>query len=150
METDIHLRMMHAALIQAQAAAVAGEVPVGAVVYRPDGTVLAAAHNTTEAARNPTCHAEFVAATEALKAVNDMYLTDCYVAVTLEPCAMCAAALSTMRVKGIYFGAYDPKSGGTEHGAQVLKYAHHKPTVVGGLLEAECAEVLQRFFAARR
>ncbi|MFZ2586669.1 MAG: nucleoside deaminase [Alphaproteobacteria bacterium] len=150
MKPDLPTRMMQLALSEARAAAVEGEVPVGAVVYKADGTVLARAHNRVEATRTPTAHAEFVAALEALKVGDDMYLTDCTVAVTLEPCAMCAAALAALRVKAIYFGAYDPKSGGTEHGAQVLKHSHHKPHVVGGLLEVECAEVLKAFFKDKR
>lgn len=147
---DVHTRMMLKALEKAREAAVAGEVPIGAVVYRGDGTVLAEAHNMVETTRDATAHAEFVAAKAALEKVGDMYLTDAYVAVTLEPCAMCAQALSWLRVKGIYFGAYDPKSGGTENGARVLHHAHHKPEVIGGLHEADCAALLQTFFKQRR
>lgn len=147
---DLHTRMMLKALAKAREAATVGEVPIGAVVYKADGTVLAEAHNLVETTRDATAHAEFVAAKAALAQAGDMYLTDAYVAVTLEPCAMCAQALSWLRVKGIYFGAYDPKSGGTENGARVLAHAHHKPNVVGGLCEADCADLLQTFFKERR
>jgi tRNA(adenine34) deaminase len=147
---DLHTRMMLKALAKAREAVLAGEVPIGAVVYKADGTVLAEAHNLVETHRDPTAHAEFLAAKAAVEKAGDMYLTDAYVAVTLEPCAMCAQALSWLRVKGIYFGAYDPKSGGTENGARVLAHAHHKPHVIGGLMEADCAALLHDFFKARR
>lgn len=147
---DVHTRMMLKALEKAREAVGVGEVPIGAVVYKADGTILAEAHNLVETNRDATAHAEFLAAKAAVQKAGDMYLTDAYVAVTLEPCAMCAQALSWMRVKGIYFGAYDPKSGGTENGARVLHHAHHKPDVVGGLCEADCATLLQDFFKQRR
>jgi tRNA(adenine34) deaminase len=142
--------LMQHALAAARAGAMAGEVPVGAVVAGAAGNILATAHNQTKAENNPTLHAEFVAATAAAKALGQPYLEDCTVAVTLEPCAMCAQALSYFRVKTIVFGAYDVKSGGTENGARVLAHAHHKPEVLGGMAEAECAELLKDFFAARR
>lgn len=150
MPDDIHVRMMQAALEVARAGAHAGEVPVGAVVYTDDGTILAQAHNRTEELKNPTAHAEFLACVEALKTRDDMYLTDCTIAVTLEPCAMCAQALSWLRVKEIRYGAYDVKSGGLDNGARVLAHAHHKPVVIGGGLEQECADLLQEFFRQRR
>lgn len=151
---DIHTRMMRAALDEARKAGQSGEVPIGAVVYDAAGNVIAAAHNRVEAGQAPTAHAEFLAATLAsaarAKGGGDRYLSDCYVAVTLEPCAMCAQALSWLRVKGIYYGASDPKSGGLDNGARVLAHAHHKPTVIGGLLEAECGDILKTFFAGKR
>lgn len=149
---DLHTRMMQLALAEARKGAAAGEVPIGAVVYTADGMVLAAAHNQPLARSDATAHAELLAAHRALAARTPAtpYLDGCYLAVTLEPCAMCAQALSWLRVKGIYYGAYDVKSGGVDNGAQVLKHAHHKPQVVGGLCEAECANLLQTFFVERR
>lgn len=147
---DVHTAMMQRALTLAQAAAVASEVPVGAVVYDTAGTVIAEAHNTVEASGDVTAHAELMAAKAAARALRVPYLEHCYVAVTLEPCAMCAQALSWLRVKGIYFGAYDIKSGGVVNGARVLDHAHCKPPVIGGLMEAECASVLKAFFEERR
>ncbi|MDD9912051.1 MAG: nucleoside deaminase [Alphaproteobacteria bacterium] len=147
---DIHTQMMQLALEQAKKAAQQGEVPVGAVVYDCEGTILAAAHNEVEMRQDPTAHAEFIACQKAAKQKGDMYLTDCTVAITLEPCAMCAQALSWFRVKEIRFGAYDVKSGGTENGARVLAHAHHKPMVIGGILEEECKLVLQQFFKEKR
>ncbi|PIZ30375.1 MAG: tRNA-specific adenosine deaminase [Alphaproteobacteria bacterium CG_4_10_14_0_8_um_filter_53_9] len=140
---------MHRALDEARAAIPAGEIPVGAVVYLEDGTVLATSHNQTKTRNDPTAHAEMLAARAAMAKLGD-YLTEAYVAVTLEPCAMCAQALSYFRLKGVIFGAYDTKSGGTENGAQVLKYAHHKPQVIGGLIETECAHLLTTFFESKR
>ena len=147
---DLHTQMMHCALQQAKNAAVAGEVPVGAVVYTADGKVLAKNHNRVEELGDATAHAEFLACRQAVNAREEMYLDDCYVAVTLEPCAMCAQALSWWRVKEIRFGAYDVKSGGTVNGPQVLKYAHWKPEVYGGILEQESFALLQKFFKDRR
>ncbi|MCP5405322.1 MAG: nucleoside deaminase [Pseudomonadaceae bacterium] len=143
---------MQLALSEARNAATVGEVPIGAVVYTADGTVLAKAHNQPQAMADATAHAELLAARGALamRMPATPYLDDCYIAVTLEPCAMCAQALSWLRVKAIYFGAYDVKSGGVENGAQVLKHAHHKPEVIGGLCEVECAELMKDFFAKRR
>lgn len=149
---DLSTRMMQLALAEARKAAAAGEVPIGAVVYTADGTVLAAAHNQPLARHDATAHAELLAARAALAVRNPAtpYLDGCHLAVTLEPCAMCAQALSWLRVESITFGAYDVKSGGVDNGAQVLKHAHHKPQVIGGLCEAECASLLKTFFAERR
>lgn len=147
---DLHTRMMQTALQVARTAIPAGEIPIAAVVYKADGTVVSTAHNATIVQANPTAHAEFLACQAATQALQTPYLEDCYVAVTLEPCAMCAQALSYFRVKGIYYGAADAKSGGTDNGARVLHHAHHKPPVIGGLLEAECADLLTGFFAAKR
>ncbi len=147
---DIHTVMMHAALKQADLAQKAGEVPVGAVVYDVKGHIIAAAHNQVEFLKDATAHAEFLAAKAALKVCGDKYLKDYYMAVTLEPCAMCAQALSWLRMKEIRFGAYDIKSGGTENGARVLAHAHWKPTVYGGFLEEACQKILQDFFKGRR
>ncbi len=147
---DIHTTMMRAALAQAALAKKAKEVPVGAVVYNAKGHVISAAHNRVEILKDATAHAEFLAAKAALKVCGQKYLNDYYVAVTLEPCAMCAQALSWLRVKEIRFGAYDIKSGAIENGARVLKNAHWKPLVYGGFLEEECQKILQDFFKERR
>lgn len=148
--SDLHTRMMTRALELAQAAALAGEVPVGAVVYDAAGTILAEAHNSVESSGDVTAHAEFVATKAAAAALRIPYLENCYVAVTLEPCAMCAQALSWLRVKGIYFGGHDVKSGGVVNGARVLDHAHWKPDVIGGLMETECVTLLKTFFEERR
>jgi tRNA(adenine34) deaminase len=142
--------LMQLALAQARLAGAAGEVPVGAVVAGPDGTILASAHNQTFAGQNPTLHAEMLACAAAAKVLGTPYLTGCTVAVTLEPCAMCAQALAYYRVGTIIYGADDPKSGGTAHGARVLAHSHHQPSVLAGIEEAACAELLTSFFAARR
>ena len=147
---DIHTNMMNLALEQAKIAQKKGEVPVGAIVYTKDGTIIAKGHNEVLTQKNPTAHAEFLACNRACNKLQNTYLEDCFVTVTLEPCAMCAQALSWFRVKEIRFGAYDVKSGGTENGARVLQHAHWKPKVYGGLLEKECSTLLQDFFKNKR
>lgn len=141
------------ALAQARAAADIGEVPVGAVlVEAASGRVLAEAGNRTEAERDPTAHAEMRVIRAACAARRAPRLEDCDLYVTLEPCPMCAAAISFARIRRLYFGAYDPKGGGVEHGAKVFERVtcHHRPEVYGGLLESEAADLLRRFFAERR
>jgi tRNA(Arg) A34 adenosine deaminase TadA len=144
--------MMEQALAAARAAAARGEVPVGAVVTAPDGTVLAAAGNEVEARNDASAHAELLALRAAGAALGSPRLPGCTLYVTLEPCPMCAQAASFFRVRRVVFGAYDPKGGGVEHGARVFAAAscHHAPEVVGGVREAECATLLREFFAARR
>ncbi|MBI1308275.1 MAG: nucleoside deaminase [Proteobacteria bacterium] len=142
---------MHEALRQAQlAASSVGEVPIGAVIYQPDGTILATAHNLVETLADPTAHAEVLAIQQAIHKTGRKFLEDCTIAVTLEPCAMCAQALSLVRISTIVFGAYDLKSGGTTNGARVLEHAHHKPTVLGGIEEEACRTLLQQFFQTLR
>jgi len=143
---------MEIALQEARAAAARGEVPVGAVVSDATGRVLARAGNRVEEQRDPTAHAEMLALREAARLLGDKLLEGCTLTVTLEPCAMCAQAASHARIGRVVFGAYDPKSGGVEHGARVFSHAqaHHKPEVVGGVNEGECASVLRDFFAALR
>ena len=146
-------RYMEMAIAEAQAAAGRGEVPVGAVVVdAARGRVLACAGNRVEADSDPTGHAELLALREAAAAVGAPRLPACDLYVTLEPCAMCAQAISFARIRRLYFGAYDPKSGGVEHGARIFTQptSHHAPEVVGGLEEATCAGLLKNFFAARR
>lgn len=143
---------MEIALAEARAAAARGEVPVGAVVTDAAGLVLAQAGNEVEARRDPSAHAEMLALRAATAAAGDKLLPEATLWVTLEPCAMCAAAASFFRVKRVVFGAYDPKGGGVEHGGRFYAQAtcHHAPEVVGGLRESEAAELLRDFFAGLR
>jgi tRNA(adenine34) deaminase len=143
---------MEIALAEATAAAARGEVPVGAVVLDAAGAVLARAGNEVEARHDPTAHAEMLALRAAAAARGDARLPDCELVVTLEPCPMCAQAISFFRVRRLVFGAYDPKGGGVEHGARVFDTAscHHRPQIVGGVREGEAAALLQAFFAVRR
>ena len=142
---------MQTAMTLAKQAAELGEVPVGAVILR-DGKIIAQAHNRVETDHDPTAHAELLAIRDASRALRTRYLSDCELIVTLEPCAMCAQAISLARLGKLTFGAYDPKSGGVEHGARIFQQptCHHIPEIVGGLMEAECAALLSDFFAARR
>jgi tRNA(Arg) A34 adenosine deaminase TadA len=143
---------MAIALEEARAAAARNEVPVGAVVISGSGTVLARAGNRTEALADATAHAEILALRAAATKRGQPRLPDCTLVVTLEPCTMCAAAISAFRVRKLVFAAYDPKSGGVEHGARVFTQptCHHAPEVVGGVREAEAAALLRDFFTARR
>lgn len=142
---------MHIALHYAEIAKGKGEVPVGAVVLRGDD-VIAMQYNQVEALRDPTAHAELLAVREACEKLQTRYLTDCTLYVTLEPCAMCAHALSLARIQSIIFGAYDPKGGGVEHGARVFdhKTCVHKPEVIGGVEAQASAQLLQEFFTSLR
>ena len=143
---------MELALAEARAAAAAGEVPVGAVLLGPDGSVLTQAHNLVETRHDPTAHAEVLAIRAAATALGSPRLVGCDLYVTLEPCAMCAQAISLARIRRLYFAAYDPKGGGVEHGARVYSHAtcHHAPEVYGGLYEDEAAGLLKTFFEERR
>jgi cytidine deaminase len=143
---------MALALAEAQAAAARGEVPVGAVVLGVDGVVLARAGNRTRERADPTAHAEMLAIREACAALGSERLTGCTLYVTLEPCAMCAAAIAAARLARLVFGADDPKSGGVLHGARVFSHpqAHHAPEVVGGVGEAAAAALLRDFFSGLR
>ena len=143
---------MARALAEAQAAARRGEVPVGAVVAGPDGVVLAIAGNRTRELNDPTAHAELLAIRAASRALGSERLAGCDLYVTLEPCAMCAAAISFARLRRLYFGAADPKGGAVEHGPRFFAQAtcHHAPEVYGGIAEREAAALLRDFFAARR
>ncbi len=143
---------LEAALAAARAAGARGEVPVGAAVIAADGTLLAVAGNETEARADPSAHAEMLALRAAAASLGVARLPDCDLVVTLEPCPMCAQAASFFRIRRLIFGAYDPKGGGVEHGARVFAATscHHRPDVVGGVREGECAALLRAFFAARR
>jgi cytosine deaminase len=143
---------MDLALAEARAAAARGEVPVGAVVLGPDGTVLAAAGNRVEADHDAAAHAELLALRAAAARIGSPRLTGCDLVVTLEPCPMCAAAIGLFRIRRLTFGAYDPKAGGVEHGPRIYAAsgAAHRPEVVGGVREAESAALLRAFFAGLR
>jgi tRNA(adenine34) deaminase len=142
---------MGIALAEAKAAAEAGEVPVGCVVVR-ENEILAQAGNRTLRDRDPTAHAEVLALREAAKKIESERLIGCDLYVTLEPCTMCAAAISFARIRRLYFGASDLKGGAVESGVRFFgaQTCHHKPEVYGGIGEAEAAAVLKEFFAAKR
>ncbi len=143
---------MDLALEEAKRARDLGEVPIGAVVVSAEGEVLASAGNRTLAMRDPTAHAELLAIRAACTKLGSQRLTDCDLYVTLEPCAMCAAAISFARIRRLYFGAADPKGGAVEHGPRFFAQAtcHHAPEVVGGLSDSSAAMLLKQFFAGRR
>ncbi len=144
---------MQMALKEAKLARDRGEVPVGAVIVDGNsGHLLATAGNRTEERNDPTAHAEMLAIREATENQGAARLDNCDLYVTLEPCAMCAAAISFARVRRLYFGAYDPKSGGVEHGAKVFEHdtCHHRPEVVGGMDETKAAALLKDFFKGKR
>jgi len=143
---------MNLALEQARAAAARGEVPVGAVIVSEAGEVLAADGNRTRAQNDPTAHAEMLVIRQAAAKLQDEGLLGCALYVTLEPCPMCAGAISFARLRRVYFGASDPKGGGVEHGPRVFSHAtcHHRPEVYGGLSETAAAEILRQFFTQRR
>ena len=144
--------LMARALAEAQAAARRGEVPVGAVVSGADGTILAAAGNRTRELSDPTAHAEMLAIRAACTALGAERLTGCDLTVTLEPCPMCATAISFARIRRLYFGASDAKGGGVEHGARIFNQptCHHAPEVYGGIAATAASALLVSFFAARR
>lgn len=143
---------MEQALSEARAASQRGEVPVGAVLIDPAGQVVVAAGNRTRERSDPTAHAEIVAIRAACAALGSERLTGYDLYVTLEPCAMCAAAIAAARIGRVYYGASDPKSGGVAHGARVFSHAqsHHCPEVYDGIAEAEAEQMLKDFFAAKR
>ena len=143
---------MDRALRQARLAAERGEVPIGAVIVGPDGTILAEAGNRTEETSDPTAHAEMLAIRAAAARLGAPRLVDCDLYVTLEPCPMCAQAISFARIRRLYWGAADPKGGGIEHGPRIFDQStcHHKPELYPGLSEGEAGELLRSFFKARR
>lgn len=158
MKTPDRNSYMRLALAEAQAAAARGEVPIGAVLVGPlrEGgearVVLAAAGNRTEELHDPTAHAELLVIREAAAKRGAPRLPDCELYVTLEPCAMCASAISFARLKRVVFGAYDPKGGGIEHGPRMFQQptCHHAPEVIGGVGESEAAALLRTFFEGKR
>ena len=142
---------MDQALDLARAAAAAGEVPVGCVVVR-DGEVVGRGANRTLTDRDPTGHAEIIALRAAARALGTERLTDCDVYVTLEPCAMCAGAISFARIRRLYYGAPDPKGGAVDNGVRFFAAptCHHRPEVYGGIAESEASALLKEFFRDRR
>ena len=143
---------MERALAQARAAAERGEVPIGAVIVGPSGEVLAEAGNRTEELRDPTAHAEMLAIRAAAAKLGAPRLVGCDLHVTLEPCPMCAQAISFARIRRLYWGASDPKGGGVEHGPRIFDQptCHHRPELYPGLGEREAVELLRGFFRERR
>jgi len=142
---------MRAALDGAQAAAEHGEVPVGAVIVR-DGEILVTAGNAPRTLHDPTAHAEMLAIREATRLLGRDRLEDCDLWVTLEPCAMCAGAISLARIARLYYGANDPKGGAVEHGPRFFSQptCHHRPEIYAGIGESEAGAMLRAFFRARR
>lgn len=142
---------MDLALIEARAAAEAGEVPVGCVIVR-SGAVIAKTFNRTRVDKDPTAHAEMLAIRSVAAAIGSERLNDCDIYVTLEPCAMCAAAISFARIRRLYYAAADPKGGAVEHGVRFFDSptCHHRPEIYGGIGEAEASALLKQFFRARR
>ena len=143
---------MNQALEEARAAAARGEVPVGAVLVSPDGAVVAAAGNRTRELNDPTAHAEILVLRDGCAAAGSERLPGYALYVTLEPCAMCAAAIAAARIARLCYGAADPKSGGVAHGARVFTHpqAHHVPEVIDGLSADEAERLLKGFFALKR
>ncbi len=143
---------MMEAMTEAQAAAARGEVPIGAVIVDGSGAVIARAGNETEAAHDPTAHAELLAIRRACAVRNEPRLPDCDLYVTLEPCPMCAGAISFARFRRVYFGAYDPKGGGVDHGPRIFDHptCHHRPETYGGIDEQACGDILRGFFKDKR
>ena len=144
---------MQTAITHAKQAATRDEVPVGAVlVDSKTGEVIAAASNRCEELHDPSAHAEMLVLRDACSSKQTTRLPSYDLYVTLEPCAMCAAMIANTRIRRLYYGAYDPKSGGVEHGAKVFDHAttHHKPDIYGGIMEAECAMLMKDFFKEKR
>lgn len=144
---------MRLALETARKAAADGEVPVGAVlVDAATGDIVAGAGNRVEQDTDPTAHAEMIVIREAAALRKDVRLPNCDLYVTLEPCPMCATAISFARIRRVYFGAFDPKGGGVENGPRIFDQptCHHRPDVYGGIGESDAAALLREFFAARR
>ena len=146
-------KYMSAAIDEARLAAARGEVPVGALlVDSVSGDIIARSGNRVEADHDPTAHAEMLVLRAAAQGQQAARLPECDLYVTLEPCPMCAGALAHARIRRVYFGAYDPKGGGVEHGPRVFSHptCHHRPEVYGGMAEQECALLLRDFFRALR
>jgi tRNA(Arg) A34 adenosine deaminase TadA len=142
---------MSVAFDEARAAAARGEVPVGAAIVK-DGRIVASAGNAPRALRDPSAHAELLAIRRACEALDDERLSACDLYVTLEPCTMCAAAISFARIRRVYYAAYDPKGGAVDNGVRFFDQptCHHAPEVYGGIRESEAAALLRGFFEGRR
>ncbi len=149
----LNLKPMQRALIEAEKAFTQDEVPVGAVIVDTlSGGVIASTHNEMEKRKDPTAHAELLAIQKACLLKERGRLEDCDIYVTLEPCPMCAQAISFARFRRLYFGAYDPKGGGVDHGAKIFNASscHYHPEIIGGLEEEACASLLLNFFGKVR
>jgi tRNA(adenine34) deaminase len=150
---NARLTPMQLALAEAEKAAAAGEVPVGAVLVDGDsGAVLAVAHNRVDTDHDPTAHAEMLVIRAVARDRGEKRLAACDLYVTLEPCPMCAQAISFARLRRVYYGAADPKGGGVEHGPRIFSQptCHHRPEVYGGFEEVRAGELLRAFFRDRR
>jgi tRNA(Arg) A34 adenosine deaminase TadA len=143
---------MAVAIEQAKAAAARGEVPVGAALFGEDGALIAAFGNQVEQEHDPTAHAEMQALRAGASRLGLKRLESCDLYVTLEPCAMCAAAISLAHIRRLYFAAYDPKGGGVEHGPRIFDQptCHHRPEVYGGIGERQGGVLLRQFFRGKR
>ena len=144
---------MQLALVQAQLAAEIDEIPVGCLIVNPSGNeIIASTHNRNQHTFDATAHAEILAIRQACEKISQNRLWDMDMYVTLEPCAMCAAAISFARIKNLYFGAYDEKGGAVVNGVKFYeqKTCHHKPEVHGGIMEKQCSEILKQFFQNKR
>ena len=153
MDGEKHIKYMQAALEQAQMAEARGEVPIGAViVHRDTGAIAATGGNATIEMSDPTAHAEIEVIRRLCANIGTQRIPDYDIYVTLEPCAMCAGAISFARIGHVYYGADDPKGGGVAHGGKFYEQptCHHRPGVTGGILADECGTILKNFFAARR
>lgn len=146
---NIITNYMYQALQLAKHAVHHDEVPVGAILVMTDH-IIAQTHNQCITDHNSLHHAEMLAIHQGINHLQTPYLNECTLYVTLEPCPMCAAALAQARIGKLIFGAYDPKSGGVEHGPKIFDYAHYQPEIIGGVLEKECAELLINFFQKKR
>ncbi len=144
---------MQHAIMQAKKALSKGEVPIGAIIVdSTTDTIIAKAHNLTITNNDPTAHAEILAIRKAGEILSNYRLNNCDLYVSLEPCPMCASAISNARIRRLYFGAYDPKSGGIEQGAKIFgqKTCHHKPEIYGGIAEFDSQAILKEFFKSKR
>ncbi len=150
-QETVDTNWMDRAIEQAEKAREKGDVPIGAVIVQ-DGKVIAATGNEVEYLNDPTAHAELIAIRWATTLIASPRLVDCDLYVTLEPCPMCAQAIAFARIRRLYFGAYDPKGGGVDHGPRIFEQTtcNHKPEVYGGIKEKECTELLKNFFADKR
>jgi tRNA(adenine34) deaminase len=152
-DSNFNLELIHLAFAQAEKAFSQGEVPIGAVIYhRKQQKILAKSHNMVITLNDPTAHAEIMAIRDACKITGNYRLHDCDIYVTLEPCAMCAQAISNARIDNLYFSAEDKKGGGVENGARIFSHntCHHKPEIYGGILEQQSMDILRKFFASKR
>ncbi len=145
----MNIDFMHLALVEARKAFERDSVPIGAVIVQGDA-VISSAGNEVMKQKDPIAHAEILAIRRACEVLDIRILDQCDIYVTLEPCAMCAQAISLARIKNLYFGAYSPKYGAVVSGAQIFQYSLHKPEFVGGVLESESEKMLKNFFKNKR